>query len=234
MTEMQRDGGSSPELPRQQGPRAEIPLTLAVRNLVEEVSLMVSASLPVLRSLRIAESIESNQQLKAVLGAICTDVEGGSSVSEAMLKHPGVFSSSLCSMIRAGEIGGVFDIALQRAVELADWEVKIKNSRTPDYTTQEMRLWANHLGYLIHMGVPILEAVKESKAGLSAESQAGIDAIHEAIREGDSFANGMRAHRKEHGVFDEVLIQFVDVGEETGDLDKILMRFGQRTETLTN
>ena len=44
--------------------------------------------------------------------------------------------------------------------------------------------------------------------------------VHDAIREGDSFANPLRASK----VVDTIVVNMIDVGEETGDLDKMLTK----------
>ncbi len=216
---------------RNQSQRPEVPLTLAVRHFVEELALMSDAGLPVVRSLHIAETIEPNPTLKAALGAVVSEVEGGSSLSEALSKQKGVFDSRLIKIVNAGEIGGVLDIALKGATEMFNTMDAIESSRTPSYTTPAMRHWANTLGHLIRLGVPILAAIEESKDGQSEETRDALDKVRGAVREGESMAGAMRENP---AVFDPVLTQFVDIGEETGDLDQVLLRFAKRTETLSH
>ena len=77
------------------------------------------------------------------------------------------------------------------------------------------------LGVLIHSGVPILEAlaiVKET-AGNAVVARA-INNVHDSIREGESLAEPLRAAK----VCDEIVINMISVGEETGDLDKMLLK----------
>ncbi|QOJ15573.1 MAG: type II secretion system F family protein [Planctomycetia bacterium] len=77
------------------------------------------------------------------------------------------------------------------------------------------------LGTLISAGVPILEAIKIAKDTSGNEVYAGMLArVHESIREGDSFANPLRASK----TVDAIVVNMVDVGEETGELDKMLMK----------
>jgi type IV pilus assembly protein PilC len=47
-----------------------------------------------------------------------------------------------------------------------------------------------------------------------------LQSVHDAIREGDTFANPLRAAK----VCDGIVINMIDVGEETGDLDKMLLK----------
>ena len=77
------------------------------------------------------------------------------------------------------------------------------------------------LGTLIAAGVPILEALNITRDTSGNEVFVkAIQQVHDAIREGDSFANPLRASK----VVDAIVVNMVDVGEETGDLDKMLMK----------
>jgi len=77
------------------------------------------------------------------------------------------------------------------------------------------------LGTLINAGVPILEAITITKETAGNEVFArALGAIHDSIREGESFANPLRASK----VVDGIVVNMVDVGEETGDLDKMLIK----------
>lgn len=77
------------------------------------------------------------------------------------------------------------------------------------------------LGTLISAGVPILEAIKITRDTTGNEVYASMmDRVHDGIREGDSFANPLRASK----TVDSIVVNMVDVGEETGELDKMLMK----------
>jgi type IV pilus assembly protein PilC len=77
------------------------------------------------------------------------------------------------------------------------------------------------LGTLISAGVPILEALKITRDTTGNEVYASmLDKVHDAIREGDSFANPLRASK----CVDAIVVNMVDVGEETGELDKMLYK----------
>ncbi len=77
------------------------------------------------------------------------------------------------------------------------------------------------LGTLISAGVPILDAINITKetCGNEVYSRALLK-VHDAIREGESMADPLRATK----VCDAIVVNMVDVGEETGDLDKMLMK----------
>lgn len=86
------------------------------------------------------------------------------------------------------------------------------------YKTSVAR-WTRTLGTLISAGVPILEAINISRDTSGNEVYARmLDKVHHSIRQGDTFANPLRQSK----TVDDLVINMVDVGEETGDLDKML------------
>jgi type IV pilus assembly protein PilC len=85
-------------------------LTLITRQL----STLQDAGLPLLRSIQILESQQRPGLLKSIMGGVAEEVEAGTTLSDAMAKHPKAFDRLYCKMVNAGEIGGVLDIILQR------------------------------------------------------------------------------------------------------------------------
>lgn len=81
--------------------------------------------------------------------------------------------------------------------------------------------FARTLGTLLGAGVPILEALQIIRGTLGnvVFSQAVGD-VQTAIREGDAIAEPLR----HSGVFDDMVVNMVDVGEETGELEKMLIK----------
>ncbi len=76
-------------------------------------------------------------------------------------------------------------------------------------------------GTLIQSGVPILEAlniVRDSIANVTMRD--AITKVHDAIREGENIAEPLG----ESGIFDDIVVNMIDVGEETGELDKMLLK----------
>jgi len=76
--------------------------------------ILQNAGLPVVRSLKILGSQMKPCLLKDNVLEISDDVETGSSLSDALSRHPKVFDKLYISMIRAGEAGGILDTCLQR------------------------------------------------------------------------------------------------------------------------
>jgi len=66
--------------------------------------------------------------MKEVIHSVLTGIRGGSSFSEALQKHPGIFSRLYISMIRAGETGGVLDIVLDKLTEFLETAKELRDS----------------------------------------------------------------------------------------------------------
>ncbi len=79
-----------------------------------QLSTMVSAGVPLMRSLTLLKEQTESVTLKKALDTITADVQGGASLSDAVAKHPKIFSSIFINMIRAGETGGILDKVLDR------------------------------------------------------------------------------------------------------------------------
>ncbi|QDU22049.1 type II secretion system F family protein [Urbifossiella limnaea] len=92
----------------------------ALVTFTRQLSTLQDAGLPVLRSLRILERQMKPSVLKNALIDVVEDVESGSSLSEALGRHPKVFSRLYVNMVRAGEAGGALEVILQRLAEFLE------------------------------------------------------------------------------------------------------------------
>jgi type IV pilus assembly protein PilC len=95
---------------------------------------MIDAGLPLVQGLNILADQADNPTFRVILKQITKDVEGGSTLAEAMKKHPKVFNDLFVNLIAAGEVGGILDTILQRLanfIEKAeDLKSKIKGALT--------------------------------------------------------------------------------------------------------
>lgn len=285
-----------------------------------QLSTLQDAGLPILRSIRILEQQQKPGMLRNCLKEVQEDVEGGSTLSEAMGRHPRAFDRLYTNMVAAGEAGGVLDVILQRLAEFMEKAQKLKRKITgamvypsvvvtiaaaivtfimvmvvpqfrvifEDFDTTlpwvtELLIsisnwfvngtppgWAwiigfpflaimgwklvrkaemgryvidavmlripivgqiayksgigrmtRTLGTLITAGVPILEAINITRETTPSEIyRRMLIKVHDAVREGDTFANPLRASK----CVDAIVVNMVDVGEETGELDKMLIK----------
>ncbi len=302
--------------------------------LTRQLSTLQDAGLPILRSLRILEQQQKAGLLKSILRNVGDDIEGGSTLSEAMGRNPKAFDRLYCNMVAAGETGGVLDTILQRLadfmekaqrlkrkvvgamiypsvvitfavmivagimvavvpkfkeifkdfgselpaltmflINLSEWFVHgkppgivivvlspivfflmiklVRKSQSGRYAVDLLLLkipilgkilgkssiarFTRTLGTLLAAGVPILEAINITRETSGNEVYArALGSVHDEIREGESFANPLRAAK----ICDGLVINMIDVGEETGDLDKMLIKiadnYDEEVETLVD
>ncbi|MFO0972122.1 MAG: type II secretion system F family protein [Phycisphaerae bacterium] len=308
-----------------------------------QLSTLMDAGLPILRSLKILEQQQKPGTLRVILRNMAESVEGGSTLSESMALFPRAFDRLFVNMVAAGETGGVLDVILQRLAEfmekaqklkrkvvgamvyptcvigfaflivtgimkfvvpkfkeifsdfgtklpgptqlllsISDWVVGVTTDAAGKPADMLIPGWAiiiftpvlvvaflkivgkfdgtryvrdsvilkipiagqiaaksgvarftRTLGTLISAGVPILEAINITKetSGNMVFARA-LGQVHDAIREGDSFANPLRASK----IVDAIVVNMVDVGEETGELDKMMIKvadnYDDEVETL--
>jgi type IV pilus assembly protein PilC len=91
-----------------------------------QLATLINAGLPIVRSLHILSEQTGNQQLKNVVVQVRKDVEAGLSLSEALEKHPEVFSRLYVEMVKAGEIGGMLDGVLLRVADQLERDQELR------------------------------------------------------------------------------------------------------------
>lgn len=79
-----------------------------------QFSTMIDAGLPLLQGLAILAEQTENKTFKNILKQVAKDVEGGSTLGDALRKHPKQFDDLYVNLVSAGEIGGILDTILQR------------------------------------------------------------------------------------------------------------------------
>jgi type IV pilus assembly protein PilC len=82
-----------------------------------QFSTMVNAGLPLVQCLDILASQTDHKVFKEVQETVMSDVESGSTLAEALRKHPKAFDHLYVNMVEAGETGGILDIILQRLAQ---------------------------------------------------------------------------------------------------------------------
>lgn len=97
-----------------------------VTQFARQLSTLQDAGLPILRSLRILEQQQKKGTFKKVIGYIAEDIEGGSTLSEAMAKFPKAFDRLTVGMVAAGETGGVLDLILARVADFMEKDQRLK------------------------------------------------------------------------------------------------------------
>jgi len=92
-----------------------------------QFSTMIDAGLPLVQGLNILAEQAENPTFRRILRQLTKDVEGGSTLAEAMKKHPKVFDSLFVNLIAAGEVGGILDTILQRLATFIEKAEELKS-----------------------------------------------------------------------------------------------------------
>ena len=92
-----------------------------------EFSTMISAGVPLPRSLETLAEQAENKYFKEVITSINHDVESGVALGDAMAKHPKVFSEVYVNMVRAGEAGGILDDIMKRLATQVEKDASIRH-----------------------------------------------------------------------------------------------------------
>ena len=133
-----RQGGAAAKGAKPKARRASINLNIKIPGLsgrvkpkvlttfTRQFATLVDAGLPLLRGLRVLEKQERNATLKDIIGELGLSIEGGSTFSEGLAQHPKVFNRLYVNMVKAGELGGVLEVVLNRLAEFMEKAQKIK------------------------------------------------------------------------------------------------------------
>jgi type IV pilus assembly protein PilC len=101
---------------------------------VRQFATMIDAGLPLVQCLDILQDQQPNANFKRVIRQIKKDVEEGSTLSDAIKKHPKVFDNLFHNLVAAGEIGGILDVILNRLAayieKIAKLKKKVKGAMT--------------------------------------------------------------------------------------------------------
>ena len=92
-----------------------------------QFATMINAGVPILQALNTMREQTESAPMRAALEQVITDVQGGSSLSDSLAKHPAAFSETYVNMVRAGEAGGILDQILNRLALQVEKDSAIKN-----------------------------------------------------------------------------------------------------------
>ena len=91
-----------------------------------QLATMISSGMSILRALYVLEEQTESKFLKETIVAVRKDVEAGLSLSDAMVRHPKVFSTLFVAMTQAGEAGGVLESALLRVADQLEKDASLR------------------------------------------------------------------------------------------------------------
>ena len=132
-----------------------------------QFATMINSGLPLLRCLSILEQQTTSKELTKIVVQIRTEVEQGSSLSQALAQHPKAFSKLYVAMVRAGETSGSLDGVLLRVADTLEKEValrrKVKSAMT--YPTVVFALVVVILVAMLVFVVPTFEQLYKDLGG---------------------------------------------------------------------
>ena len=133
----------------------------------ERFSSMVNAGIPIIKSLETIGKQVENPALKRIVYKVALDLEGGEKLSDALAKHPKVFSNFYVDMVRAGEAGGILDEVMKKIVEYLGKEDVLRRNIKKSFTYPIIVLCASAavVTFLVMFIVPIFAKVY-SKMGI--------------------------------------------------------------------
>src|SRR6476659_1610095 len=100
------------------------PKVLAV--FTRQFSVMIDAGLPLVQCLEILANQQEHKNFQKILLQVRQDVEAGSTLADAMRRHPKAFNALFVNMVAAGEAGGILDTILQRLSVYIEKAVKLR------------------------------------------------------------------------------------------------------------
>lgn len=133
-----------------------------------QFSSMIGSGVAMIRTLTIiAEQIE-NRKLKECIIDVKSQVEQGSSLSDAFARHPDVFDRLWVAMVRAGETGGILDEVMRKVAEFAEQRQKLndKVKSAMAYPTVALAIAVIVFWVMLTFIIPVF---KEMFAGMGSE-----------------------------------------------------------------
>lgn len=133
-----------------------------------QFATMINAGLAMVRCLDILSEQTEDKKLQQTLVQVRRDVEGGSTLSNALGKHPTVFSTLYISMVKAGEMGGVLDEVLERLAGFMEKDFGLKK-KVKSALTYPVVILVMALGIVFFLVTYILPTFVQLFEGMSLQ-----------------------------------------------------------------
>jgi len=132
-----------------------------------QLATLIDSGLPLLRSLNVLAKQEPDAVLKNTINKLADAVQGGNTFSDALALHPRIFNDLYVNMVRAGEVGGVLELVLNRLAEFQEKAAKIKNKVVAAmvYPVIVMTMALAIMGFLLVFIVPKFETIFHDMLG---------------------------------------------------------------------
>ncbi len=139
-----------------------------------QLSTLIDAGLPLLRSINILIAQQKPSKLRDILKETAQDIQTGTTFAEALGKHPKQFDRLFVNMVRAGEVGGMLEVVLQRLALFMEKreELKRRVKSAMVYPILVIVIAAGIVSFLLVQVVPVFgEIFAEMGAELPAPTQ---------------------------------------------------------------
>jgi type IV pilus assembly protein PilC len=126
-----------------------------------QLATLIDSGLPLLRSLNVLAKQERDKVLKKTINKVADSVQSGNTFSDALALHPRIFNDLYVNMVKAGEVGGVLELVLNRLSEFQEKAAKIKNKVVAAmvYPGIVMTMAVGIMGFLLVFIVPKFEMI---------------------------------------------------------------------------
>jgi type IV pilus assembly protein PilC len=150
-----------------------------------QLSMMFDAKIPLVESLRTLASQTKNQEFQEVIFNLSEEVEGGSSFSKALSRHPKVFSIFYISLMKAGEVSGKLSESLGYLAEHLEKEYQLasKTKGALVYPAFIVLMVVGVLTLMIHMVIPQLKLVLEESGAEIPQLTKNVIATSEFLKD---------------------------------------------------
>lgn len=92
-----------------------------------QLATLINAGLPLMRGLQVILKQEKHPALAKATSEVVESIQSGSTLAEALAQHPKIFNKLYVNMVKAGELGGVMDVVLNRLAEFMEKAQRIRN-----------------------------------------------------------------------------------------------------------
>ncbi len=133
-----------------------------------QLSTMISAGLPISRSLEVLSNQAENKKFKKIITEILRSVEGGSSLSASFSTYPKVFSNTYVSLVRAGESSGKLDVILRKLADNIEADREL-NSKFKSAMIYPMVVMIAMVAVVIILMIFVIPKLTEMYEGMQIE-----------------------------------------------------------------
>ncbi len=141
--------------------------TKEIVTMTRQLSTLIDAGLPLLRCINVLIAQLKPCKLRDILKESSEDIKMGSTFSEALAKHPKQFDRLFVNMVKAGEVGGMLEVVLQRLATFMERREALKRrvKGAMVYPIAVMLIAAGIVSFLLVKVVPVFDEIFDELGG---------------------------------------------------------------------